>query len=315
MSGASQVRNAMQQCARSALQARSLPELQTHLAAARQAGRSIGFVPTMGGLHAGHGELVRASSSAGHFTVASVFVNPAQFGPNEDFSAYPRTEEADRALAEEAGADVVWYPQADELYPFGKGQVGSEVGGMLVDPGPLGRILCGASRPDFFPGICTVVLKFFTAVRPDVAFFGEKDWQQLALIRRLAKDFLLPTQVVGVPTQRDSDGLAMSTRNKYLRSEDRPVALSLVGAIRLVQKEFREGRTSASACSQLLQNHWPERLEVDYADFRDGDTLQPVDTLDSNSRLFLASWLEVPQGDGRIVRVRLIDNGSVAGDV
>jgi pantoate--beta-alanine ligase len=278
----------------------------------RSKGQRIGFVPTLGGLHAGHGELIRASAQDGLFTVTSVFVNPAQFGPNEDFGAYPRTEEADLALAAEAGSKLVWFPQVADIYPHGTGKVGTEVGGMIIDPGPMGRVMCGASRPDFFPGIMTVVMKLFNLVQADAGYFGEKDWQQLSLIRSMVEDFHVSIRVESVPTQRDPDGLAMSTRNKYLRPADREIALSLSRAIALARTCYRDG-LSAHDCADRVRRSFPAELELDYVDLRNGRTLQLVEHMDDATRIFLAGWMDGVGSDGKSrVRVRLIDNDSVS---
>lgn len=299
---------------RSASTVRETYNLKGILADQRFAGRTIGFVPTLGGLHRGHGKLIQSSARDGHFTMASIFVNPAQFGPNEDFGAYPRTEEEDFELARDAGADVVWYPSVHDIYPHMSGQVGSEVGGMLIDPGMPGRIMCGESRPNFFPGVCTVVMKLLNIASADRVYLGEKDWQQLSIVRRMVADFHMPTTVQGVPTQRDADGLAMSTRNKYLREKDRHTALALVGAIRFAQAEFKANRRCSASCRKSIVEDWPSELEIDYIDFRDGRTLEVTEVMDMHTRIFLAGWMQGVGADGiSPIRVRLIDNASVDG--
>lgn len=245
--------------------------------------------------------------------MVSIFVNPSQFGPNEDFSSYPRTEEADGIVAEESGADLVWYPSVRDIYPFSTGKLGSNVGGMLIDPGPNARVMCGASRPDFFSGVCTVVMRLFNLVRPTVAYFGEKDWQQLSLIQRMVQDFHMDVRVVGVGTMRDADGLAMSTRNKYICGDDRNSALTLVRCLQRAQHEYRDGLRSADDCRALLLSQWCSDLELDYLDFRDGRSLEPVTTMDDHTRLFVACWMRGTGGGTQAVRVRLIDNASVCG--
>lgn len=256
--------------------------------------RGIGFVPTMGKLHQGHLSLMEASKSQGLFTVVSVFVNPAQFGPNEDLEAYPRQPEKDYQLSMDAGADLVWYPSVEDIYP-----TGSET---RVFPGQLSQKLCGISRPQFFPGICTVVLKLFNIIRPKQAFFGEKDFQQLAIIRKMAADFFLPVEVVGCPTIRETDGLAMSSRNAYLTPEDRPLALSLYRAIDTARTAYKDGNRDPMALRQKLIEAWPKGIELDYMDFRDPATLEEVATLQANTRLFLGAWLR---------SIRLIDNAAL----
>jgi pantoate--beta-alanine ligase len=191
---------------------------------AARAGR-VGVVMTMGALHAGHEALLRAARDKADQLVATIFVNPLQFGPNEDFDRYPRTFEADLEMCRRTGVDLVFAPHRDEVYPGGEPHV-------RVNPGPLGELLEGASRPGFFHGVLTVVLKLFNLVRPDLAFFGEKDYQQLTLIRRMVLDVNLPIDVRGVPTVREPDGLALSSRNSYLTESQRIAALRLSAALR-----------------------------------------------------------------------------------
>jgi pantoate--beta-alanine ligase len=191
-------------------------------------------VMTMGALHEGHVALIRAARSRADQVLVTIFVNPLQFGPNEDFDRYPRTLDADLAAAERAGADLVFAPAQDEVYPGGEPMV-------RVDPGPLGEVLEGGSRPGFFHGVLTVVLKLLHVTRPDLAFFGEKDYQQLALIRRMVQDLDLPVEIVGVPTEREPDGLARSSRNRYLSPPQRQAALALSAALRAGADAARAG--------------------------------------------------------------------------
>ena len=184
----------------------------------RMAGESIAFVPTMGNLHAGHASLIGAAHLHGRRVVASVFVNPLQFGPNEDYHAYPRTPEDDAALLEGQGVDVLFLPTVEEMYPLGS------AGSTIVDVPDLSGILCGAFRPGHFQGVATVVVKLLNLVQPDVGIFGEKDYQQLTIIRRSVEDLCLPVQIVGAPTVRADDGLALSSRNRYLSPEERAKA-------------------------------------------------------------------------------------------
>ena len=256
--------------------------------------RGIGFVPTMGFLHRGHQTLIEASRNDALFTVVSVFVNPAQFGPNEDFDSYPRDPDRDFRLAEESGADLVWYPEVEDLY-------GAQCQ-TTVQPGALAKRLCGLSRPQFFPGICTVVLKLFNLVQPTRAYFGEKDFQQLAIIRRMAADFYLDVTVVGCPTIREPDGLAMSSRNARLAPEDRRLALTLYQTIGRARKAFADGARDASAVKHQLQQAWPREIDLDYLEFREPTLLEEVDELTPEVRLFLGAWLK---------GVRLIDNAAL----
>src|SRR5436309_9759829 len=185
----------------------------------------VALVPTMGALHEGHRTLVRAARERAGSVVVSVFVNPTQFGPGEDFDRYPRTWDADVAALAEEGADAVFHPGVDEVYPPGSA-------GVTVQPGPLGDVLEGAVRPGHFAGVLTVVAKLFGLVRPDVAVFGEKDYQQLTLVRAMARELALGVEVVGVPTVREDDGMALSSRNRYLSANQRATALALSAALR-----------------------------------------------------------------------------------
>lgn len=262
---------------------------------ARQQGRTIGFVPTMGFLHRGHQSLIEACSQAGHYTVVSIFVNPAQFGPNEDLDTYPRNPEGDFQLSREAGADLVWYPEVHDLYPPGCQT--------MVTPGDLAKRLCGLSRPQFFGGICSVVLKFFNIIQPDATWFGEKDFQQLAIIRKMVSDFYLNIQVMGGELIREEDGLAMSSRNARIRPEDREPALTLYRTILNAQEAYRRGERDALKLARELKAAWPDCLELDYLDFREPVLLEPTNELKEDTRIFLGAWLN---------GVRLIDNARVA---
>lgn len=201
----------------------------------RLARETIAFVPTMGNLHAGHASLVGAAHLHGNRVVASVFVNPLQFGPNEDFAAYPRTPEDDSALLGELGADVLFLPTVEEMYP--KGTSGSTI----VDVPELSNILCGAFRPGHFQGVATVVVKLLNLVQPDVAIFGEKDYQQLTIIRHSVEDLCLPVKIVGAPTVRAEDGLALSSRNRYLTEEERRRAPLLYRALDRARRRLESG--------------------------------------------------------------------------
>jgi pantoate--beta-alanine ligase len=233
--------------------ARTLPELQAALA-----GRDdVALVPTMGALHAGHRALLRAARASASTVVMSLFVNPAQFGPGEDFARYPRDEAADVAVAEEEGADIVFAPEAPTIYPEGFATA--------VDPGPLGEELEGRSRAGHFRGVATVVTRLFGLVRPHTAFFGEKDYQQLVIVRGVARDLALGVEVVGVPTVRDPDGLALSSRNRYLSAAGREQATSLHAGLTAAAELYAGGerdaaRLMAAARARLAVE--PEYLEV-----------------------------------------------------
>ena len=260
--------------------------------ALRSAGRKIVFVPTMGALHEGHRELIRhARRVPGSVAVVSIFVNPLQFGPSEDLDRYPRTPESDLDACRAEGAELVFTPAPDSIYPDGGAQV-------TVHPGPLGTELEGASRPGHFAGVLTVVAKLFNIVRPDVAFFGEKDYQQLTLIRRMVRDLDMDTAVVGVPTVRESDGLALSSRNRYLSPEQRAAALALSAALRAGASVSAHGpRAVLDAAHAVLAKH-PE-VGLDYLELRDPE-LGPASS--GPARLLIAA---------QVGATRLIDNISV----
>ncbi len=260
----------------------------------RQSTGTIGLVPTMGALHEGHLSLVRASVKKADRTVVSVFVNPLQFGANEDLSAYPRTFEQDLALLKAAGADAVFYPSVEEMYPRGESLT-------RVSVGTMGQVLCGRTRPIHFEGVSTVVIKLLNIVGPDYAFFGEKDWQQLAVIRRMVEDLNVPVTVVGVPTVRETSGLALSSRNQYLSSEERRLAANLSRALRLGLSHYEAGERSRDAIRDAIRRELQEHgLEPEYVELVDPDTLDTApQVLDRPAVAALAV---------RIGRARLIDN-------
>jgi pantoate--beta-alanine ligase len=265
---------------------------QTSLAARRE-GERIAFVPTMGYLHEGHASLMREGRQRGDLLVASIFVNPAQFGVGEDFENYPRDLENDSAIAAAAGVDVLFAPTAREMYPAGYQT--------WVDVERITLPLCGASRPGHFRGVTTVVAKLFNAVLPHVALFGKKDFQQLAVIRRMASDLNMAIEIVGMPIVREADGLAMSSRNAYLSAAERQSALCLSRAINRAREQYRQETTEVAAlCAGVLSLIGAEpRAVIDYAEFRDGGTLEEVTTAGDNTLLALAV---------RIGKTRLIDN-------
>lgn len=270
--------------------ARAINDLHGMLADG-QAGRTA-LVPTMGALHDGHLALIRRAKGLADSVVVSIYVNPLQFGPNEDFDAYPRAFEADCDASEAAGADILFHP--DTLYPNGDPMVQMRVGTMA-------DCLCGASRPGHFDGVATVVAILFNAVQPDVAVFGEKDWQQLAILRRMVADFALPIEMVGVETVREQDGLAMSSRNRYLSESDRARATALFAALQAMREKAAAGEHRASA----LRDAGMARLRdagvaPEYLEIRDAATLEPLNEVGSRpARGFVAA---------RIGKARLIDN-------
>ncbi|MGY1600828.1 pantoate--beta-alanine ligase [Geodermatophilus sp. SYSU D00815] len=250
------------------------------------------LVPTMGALHEGHRTLVRAAKRYGGSVVVSVFVNPTQFGPGEDFDRYPRTWDADLAALAEEDADVVFHPGVDEVYPPGSV-------GVTVQPGPLGAVLEGAVRPGHFAGVLTVVAKLFGLVRPDVAVFGEKDYQQLTLIRAMARELALGVEVVGVPTVREDDGMALSSRNRYLSTEERARAATLSAALRAGADAGPRGAGAVLAAAREVLAGAPQ-LVLDYLELTDPD-LGPAPAA-GPARLLVAA---------RAGSTRLIDNLAV----
>jgi pantoate--beta-alanine ligase len=235
-------------------------ELHALLADARTAGRPVGFVPTMGALHEGHASLLRVARDrvTDGPVVASIFVNPLQFGPTEDLDRYPRTLEADLKLCEREGVDIVFAPAVEEVYPGWPAQPQ-----VTVEPGPLAEVLEGKTRPGHFRGVLTVVAKLFGLVRPDLAVFGQKDYQQLVLVRRMVGDLCMDVEVVGAETQREPDGLALSSRNRYLDDEQRREAVVLNRALRAAQEaaEYGADKALAAARAQLRTSHV---VDLDY---------------------------------------------------
>ncbi|TYP84801.1 pantoate--beta-alanine ligase [Blastococcus xanthinilyticus] len=223
----------------------------------------VALVPTMGALHEGHRTLVRAARERAGSVVVSVFVNPTQFGPGEDFDRYPRTWDADLAALAEEGADVVFHPPVEEVYPPG-------AVGVTVDPGPLGGVLEGAVRPGHFAGVLTVVAKLFGLVRPDLALFGEKDYQQLTLIRAMARELALGVEVVGVPTVREDDGMALSSRNRYLSPEERGRAAALHRALRAGADAGPRGADAVLSAARAVLAEVPDLVQ-DYLELTDTD--------------------------------------------
>jgi pantoate--beta-alanine ligase len=255
--------------------------------------RRIAFVPTMGYLHEGHASLLREGRRRGDVLVLSIFVNPIQFGKNEDLDRYPRDMERDCRIAEACGVDIVFIPTAAEMYPQGF-QTGVTVRDISLP-------LCGASRPGHFDGVATVVAKLFNIVRPDVALFGTKDYQQLAVIRRMTADLNLPVEIVGMPIVRETDGLAMSSRNAYLSPSERQSALCLVRAVTRARELFANGERSVAALERETRAviEREPAATIDYVEFRDGTLLHELAVADSGTLLALAV---------KIGQTRLIDN-------
>ncbi|HEY0412410.1 MAG TPA: pantoate--beta-alanine ligase [Allosphingosinicella sp.] len=275
---------------------RDIETLRGAVAELRAHGGTVALVPTMGALHAGHIALVAEARRRAGQVVASIFVNPAQFGPNEDLASYPRREASDARMLDEAGCAILWAPDVATVYPDGFATSVSVAG--------VGEGLDGAARPGHFDGVATIVLKLFNQVRPDVALFGEKDYQQLAVIRRLAADLDLAVEIVGVATQRDADGLALSSRNAYLTGEERRAARALPRALGEAAAAILAGggvaETLAAARDKLARAGFDP---IDYVELCDAETLAPVTSLAGPARLLAAA---------RLGRTRLIDNLAVS---
>ena len=259
----------------------------------RTVGQTVGFVPTMGYLHEGHLSLVRASKAKMDRTVVSIFVNPTQFGPEEDLDRYPRDLARDRALLEREGVDVLFHPSREEMYPDGF-RTGVEVRG-------LQDRLCGRTRPGHFAGVCTVVMKLFQIVRPDAAFFGHKDAQQATIVRRMARDMDLDLVVRAMPTVREKDGLAMSSRNAYLTPEERAAAPVLFRSLERARALYEEGEREAARIAEAVREtlRGEPLAAVEYADVVDPGELLPLERVEGEALVALAV---------RFGRTRLIDN-------
>ena len=256
-------------------------------------GNTIGLVPTMGALHAGHASLIRAAANSVGFVAVSIFVNPTQFGPNEDYARYPRTFAADCALAKAEGADVVFAPSVEELYPLGAAT--------FVEVAGLSDRLDGASRPGHFRGVATVVAKLLIAAEPDRAFFGQKDAAQVAVLRRMVADLRIATEIVVFPSVREADGLALSSRNIYLSSEERAQALVLSRAVRQVEGLVAGGERRASVLIEAARQLFATEptIRIDYIELVDWATLLPVEVATPGTLFAVAAWVGA---------TRLIDN-------
>jgi pantoate--beta-alanine ligase len=270
--------------------AESVAELEDALTPSRLAMSPVAYVPTMGALHDGHGALLQTARTLGDVVVVSIFVNPTQFGAGEDFGRYPRTLDADLARCEAEGVDVVFVPSVEEMYPFGVDR------GPMVDPGERGTILEGVSRPTHFRGVLTVVCKLLSIVRPARAIFGEKDYQQLVLVRDMVRTLFLPVEVVGVPIVREPDGLALSSRNAYLTAVERQQALTLSKALYAGRDAAGDGAAAVLRAAQAVLETVPE-IGLDYLALTDPVLEAPPQKGDA--RLLVAA---------RVGATRLIDN-------
>lgn len=271
----------------------TIKDVRERVNAWKREGLTVGFVPTMGYLHEGHKSLMQAARANNDKVVVSVFVNPMQFGPNEDLESYPRDFEKDCALCESVGVDLIFHPEPEEMYADGFCS--------YVDMNGLTTELCGKSRPIHFRGVQTVVLKLFNIVKPDRAYFGQKDAQQLAVIKRMVKDLNVDTEIVGCPIVREADGLAKSSRNTYLNPDERKAALILSRSLKLGKELIENGETNAKAVIKAITDsiNTEPLAKIDYVDVVDFDTITPVDKIGKSVLVAIAVY---------IGKTRLIDN-------
>lgn len=271
---------------------KTIDELKKIVKEWKKEGLSVGLVPTMGYLHEGHKSLIVRAVAENDRVVVSDFVNPTQFAPNEDFESYPRDIDADSALCEEAGADVIFNPDANEMYvnPL-----------TFVDMREITKVLCGKTRPIHFSGVCTVVSKLFNIVTPDRAYFGQKDAQQLCIIRKMVKDLNFDIEIVGCPIVRESDGLAKSSRNTYLNTEERAAALCLSRSLNMAKAMIENGETDCNKIVDLAKSEINKEAlaKIDYVEIVDLNTLKPIDSVKKPMLMAMAVY---------IGKTRLIDN-------
>jgi len=273
-----------------------IKETKEQIKAWKNAGYTIGFVPTMGYLHEGHLSLINNAKNESDKVIVSIFVNPAQFAPAEDLNSYPRDFDKDRELCEKAEVDLIFHPDTDEMHPCGSCT--------FVDMDKITKELCGKSRPTHFRGVCTVVNKLFNIIEPDKAYFGQKDAQQLAVIKRMASDLNIDVEIVGCPIIRESDGLAKSSRNTYLNSEERKAALILHKALTQAEELVRAGERNSSKLIGVMKNTIDSEplAKIDYIEIVDGDLIERIDVLKGNVLAAMAVF---------IGKTRLIDNFSM----
>ncbi len=254
-------------------------------------GKRIAFIPTMGFLHEGHLSLVREGKKRGDILVVSIFVNPTQFGEGEDFDSYPRSLDSDAELLEKEGVDILFVPAGSEIYPEGAQT--------FVEVTELSKGLCGSSRPGHFRGVATIVAKLFNIVRPDVALFGEKDFQQLAVIRRMVQDLNFDVEIIGMQIVREEDGLAMSSRNSYLSGAERAPALSLYRSLQTAKEAFSEGLRDSDQIIEKAKKVIAPDVRIDYLEVRHPVTLEKVETIEGEALMAIAA---------HVGETRLIDN-------
>ena len=265
-------------------------------------GEKIGLVPTMGYLHKGHTSLIKRARAECSKVFVSIFVNPIQFGPKEDFARYPRNFKRDCSFCQKAGADYIFFPSTDEMY--------EKDFKTFAEVQDLGEVMCGRARPGHFRGVCTVVLKLFNIIRPNIAYFGQKDYQQLVIIRKMTKDLNVPVEIAECPTVREEDGLAISSRNKYLSSNERKNAVVLFQSLKLAEELIINGQKNLeivrkAALEKLESNPFVSR--IDYFDFRDKDMLYGIERIDQKAaRILIASAIWI--GETRLIDNILLEN-------
>lgn len=278
----------------------AIPDAKAEIKKHREQGRAIGFVPTMGALHKGHLSLVEACQKENDITIVSIFVNPAQFGPSEDFEKYPRDFQKDEGMLKELGVDIIFYPPKDEIYPPGFST--------YVEVEKLGNVLCGKSRPTHFRGVATVVLKLFNIIKPDRAYFGRKDAQQAALLKRMVSDLNLDVILKALPIVRDTDGLALSSRNVYLSTEERTAALSLPRALLQAEKQIRDGMLNAAEIKANIETELRKNplINIDYIEVVTLDRLGPFPESPRGQLIDIKNTLVAAAV--KVGKTRLIDN-------
>lgn len=282
---------------------KTVADLRAAVARARGEGKRIGFVPTMGNLHAGHIALIKKAGQRGDFVVASIFVNPLQFGANEDLASYPRTLAADQEKLVNAGCHLLFAPSVEEMYPHGQADQ------TLVRVPGVSEGLCGASRPGHFDGVSTVVTKLFNMVQPDLAVFGQKDFQQLAVIRTMVRDLNMPVQIISEPIVRADDGLALSSRNGYLTTEERTIAPQLYRTLCELRDAIAGGERDYSALVERGLNRLRQAgLRQDYLELRNAVDLQPADQHSREVAILVAAFL----GRTRLLDNILVETGTTA---
>jgi pantoate--beta-alanine ligase len=271
-----------------------IKEMKEYSRKVREEGKAIGFVPTMGALHEGHMSLVKAARKECDIVVMSIFVNPAQFGPGEDYEKYPRETESDIEKAKEGGVDCIFAPAAEEMYP------GGYISYVELD-GPMTEVLCGKSRPEHFKGVSTVVAKLFNIMSPHKSYFGQKDAQQAAIIKKMVKDLNMDTEVVVMPIIRERDGLAMSSRNSYLSGDERHQALGIYRSLKQAEQFFASGERDPDKIKNGIKKILlgEKDVKIDYVEIVDDETLQPLDLLRDGALIAVAAF---------VGSTRLIDN-------